>query len=66
MRKSYKILDEKPEGKSPLGRTRSRWENNIIMDLWQTGLKYVDWMNLDLDREQRQAVENTVMSLWIT
>jgi hypothetical protein len=24
----------KTEGKGPLGRTRSRWENNIRMNVW--------------------------------
>jgi hypothetical protein len=30
---AYKILVGKPEGKRPLGRPRSRWEDNIEMDL---------------------------------
>jgi hypothetical protein len=29
----YRVLVEKPEGKRPLGRPRSRWEDNIKMDL---------------------------------
>jgi len=29
----YRILVRKPEGKRPLGRTRSIWEDNIKMDL---------------------------------
>jgi hypothetical protein len=33
----YKILVGKPERKSPLGRPRSRWENNIRMDLREVG-----------------------------
>jgi hypothetical protein len=32
-RNSYKILVGKPEGKRTLGRPRSRWENNIRIDL---------------------------------
>jgi hypothetical protein len=30
-----KILVGKPEGKKPLGRPRSRWEDNIKMYLWK-------------------------------
>jgi hypothetical protein len=30
---AYRILVGKPEGKTPLGRPRHRWEDNIIMDL---------------------------------
>jgi hypothetical protein len=33
MRNSYKILARKPKGKSPLGRSRGRWEANIGMDV---------------------------------
>jgi len=29
----YRVLVGKPEGKSPLGRPRCRWEDNIKMDL---------------------------------
>jgi hypothetical protein len=32
-RNSYRILMRKPEGKTPLGRPRSRWEDNIRMDV---------------------------------
>jgi hypothetical protein len=29
----YKVLVGKPDGKTPLGRRRNRWEGNIKMDL---------------------------------
>jgi hypothetical protein len=32
-----RILVGKPEGKRPLGRPRSRWVNNIKMDLREIG-----------------------------
>jgi len=37
MRKAYKILVRKPEGKRPLGRPGHRWESNIRMDLREVG-----------------------------
>jgi hypothetical protein len=37
-RKVYKVLVGKPEGKTPLGRPRRRWEDGIRMDLRETGL----------------------------
>jgi hypothetical protein len=44
MRNAYKILIGKPEGKRPLGRQRSRWEDNIKMALknsiWRCGLSH--------------------------
>jgi hypothetical protein len=39
---AYTILVGKPEGKRPLGRLRRRWEDNIKMDLRETGLEGVD------------------------
>jgi hypothetical protein len=33
----YKVLVGKPEGTSPLGRPRRRWENNIKMNLREVG-----------------------------
>jgi hypothetical protein len=32
-RNAYRILVGKPEGKTPLGRPRRRWVNNIKIDL---------------------------------
>jgi hypothetical protein len=37
-RKVYKVLVGKPEGKTPLGRPRRRWEDGIRMDLGEIGL----------------------------
>jgi hypothetical protein len=41
-RRAYRILVEKPEGKSPLGRPRRRWLDNIKMDLRKTGSDGMD------------------------
>jgi hypothetical protein len=37
MRNVSKILVGRPEGKTPLGRPRHRWEDNIRMDLREIG-----------------------------
>jgi hypothetical protein len=37
-RKVYRVLVGKPEGKRPLGRSRSRWEDGIRMDLREIGV----------------------------
>jgi hypothetical protein len=34
----YRVLTGKPEGKSPFGRPRHRWEDNIKMDLQEVGV----------------------------
>jgi hypothetical protein len=41
-RKVYKVMVGKPEGKSPLGIPRRRWENGNGMDLRDIGLGGVD------------------------
>ena len=35
---TLKVITGKPTGKGPLGRPRSRWEDNIRMNLKQTGI----------------------------
>jgi hypothetical protein len=46
IRNVYKILVGKPERKRPLGRRRRRWEDNIIIDLKETGYKDVNWIRM--------------------
>jgi hypothetical protein len=41
-RSEYKVLVGKPEGKSPLGRPRHKWDNNIHMGLQEVGLGNLD------------------------
>jgi hypothetical protein len=62
-RNAYRILVGKPEEKSPLGRPRHRWEDNIRMDLREIGWGGMDWIDLALDRDRRRALVNTVMNL---
>ena len=45
----YRFLVVKPEGKSPLGRPRRRWVDNIRMDLQEVGCGYIDWIGLAQD-----------------
>jgi hypothetical protein len=59
----YKVLVGRPEGKKPLGRPRSRWEDNIKLDLREIWLDEATWIQLAEDRVQRRAFVNTVMNL---
>jgi hypothetical protein len=59
-RKVYKILVGKPEGKRLLRRPRHRWEDGIRMDLRESGWGSVEWIQLAPDRDQWQALMNTV------
>jgi hypothetical protein len=58
-----KILVGRPEGKRPLGRLRRRWEDNIKMDLKETGINGANWIQLAQDRVQWRAFVKTVMNL---
>ena len=46
----HKVLVGKPDGKSPLGKPRRRWEDNIKMGLEEVGRGCGDWMELAQDR----------------
>jgi hypothetical protein len=41
-RNAYRLLIGKPEGRRPLERPRSRWLNNIRMDIVEVGRGDVD------------------------
>ena len=44
-RSAFKILTGKPTGKTPLGRPRRRWEDNIRMDLEEIGINAGNWVD---------------------
>ena len=47
----YRVLVGKPEGKSPLGRPRRRWEDNFKMDLQEVGCGGMEWIEMAQDRD---------------
>jgi hypothetical protein len=59
----YRVLVGRPEGKTPLGRPRRRWEDNIKMDFRETGIDEANWIQLAQDRVQWRACVKTVMNL---
>jgi len=59
----YRVLEEKPAGKRPLGKPRRRWNDNIKMDLQEVGCRGMDWIELDQDRDRCRALVNAVMNL---
>ena len=62
-RSVYSVLMGKPEGRSPLGRPRHRWEDNIKMDLQEVGCGGVDWIELAQDRDGWRALVKAAMNL---
>jgi hypothetical protein len=65
VRGAYNILVGKPEGRTPLGRTRRRWRDNIKMDLREIGFGDVDWIHLAQDRDRWRVLVNSVMDLQV-
>jgi hypothetical protein len=61
----YRGLVGKPEGKRPHGRPRSRWEDNIKLDLQDVGCEGMDWIDKAQDRDRWQALVNAVMNLQV-
>ena len=59
----YRVLVRKPEGKTPLGRPRHRWEDNIKMDLQELGCGLMDWIEVVQDRDMWRALVNAVMKV---
>jgi len=59
----YRVLVRKPEGRSPLGRPRRRWVDNIRMNLQVLGCGYMDWIGLVQDRDRWRTLVSAVMNL---
>jgi hypothetical protein len=57
-----RVLVGKPEGKSPLGRPRRKWEDNIKMDLQEVKCGVMDWIELAQDRDMWRSLVNAVMN----
>jgi len=62
-RGAYRLLVGKPEGKRPLGRSRRRWVDNIMIDLLEVGCGYMDWIGLAQDRDRWRTFVSAVMNL---
>jgi hypothetical protein len=62
-RNACRLLVGKPKGKSPLGRPRRRWVDNIKMDLLEIGWGGVEWIGPAQDRDKWRALVNVVMNL---
>jgi len=56
-------LIDKPEGKSLLGISRRRLEDNIRMDLKEIVWEVVGWIHLVRDRGKWGALVNMVLNL---
>jgi hypothetical protein len=62
-RNAYSLLVGKPEGRRPLGRSRRRWLDNIMMKLVEVGWGDVDRIGLARDRDRWRALVSSVLNL---
>ena len=60
---AYRVTVGSREGNTSLGRLRSRWEDNIKMDLNGVSGDPGDWLELSQDREQRLAYLRVVINI---
>jgi hypothetical protein len=58
-----KILVDRPERTTRLGRPKCRWENNIKMDLREIRWGGMDWIHLAQDKDRWRAFMNMVTNL---
>jgi hypothetical protein len=61
-RNTYMMLVGEPEGKTPLGRPRRRWVDNIKIDLREIEWDSMDWIDLAEDRDRWRALLNTIIN----
>ena len=62
-RNAFKILTGTPTGKRALGRPRSRWEDNIRMDVQEIGISTRNWVDSAQDRDYCRALVNVAFTL---
>ena len=61
----HRVLMRKPEGKTPLGRPRRRWEDNTKMDLQEVRCGGMDRVEPARDNDRWRSLVTVVMNLRI-
>ena len=62
-RSAIKILTGKPTEKRPLGKPRSRWKDNIRIDLEDIVMNAGNWVDSAQDRDCWRALVNAALNL---
>ena len=62
----YRVLAEKHEGRSQLGRSRRRWVDNIRMDLQEVKCGCMDWIGLAHYRDRWRTLVSAIMNFRVT
>ena len=58
----FNFFNFKPTGKRPLGGPRSRWEDNIRMDLEEIDINGGSWVDSAQDREYWRALVKAALN----
>jgi hypothetical protein len=61
----YRVLVGEPEGKRPLGRLMSRWDDNIKVHHQEVGCGGMDWNEPAQDMYRWRALVNAVKNLLV-
>jgi hypothetical protein len=61
-RGSYRVFVGRANGKRPLGRPYSIWDDNIKMNLQEVGWGDMDWFDLAQDRDRWRARVNAELN----
>jgi hypothetical protein len=59
----YRVLVGRPVSRRPLGGPRRRWEDNINLDLRETGIDGANWIRLAKNRVRWRDFVKTVMNI---
>jgi len=54
------------EGRRPLGRRSSSWEDTIKINLQEVECGDVDWIGMAWDRDMWWAFVNVVVNIWVS
>ena len=65
-RDAFKILIGTTTGKRPLGKPRSKWEDNIRMDLKEISIHTRNWVNSTQNRNYWKALVYAALNLRIS
>jgi hypothetical protein len=61
-KKYINYFGQKTRRQEPLARPKHRWEDNIRMDITETGCEGMKWMHLTQDSDKWKALMNMVMN----
>jgi hypothetical protein len=63
LRGEYRVLVGRHDERIPLGRPRSRWKDNVKIDIEEVGWGSMNWIGLAQDRDSWRAIVNVVIKL---